>query len=190
MFFQYFSIDLFTMELKILIYIIIGAIWLFAKLRKKSGDSPAEVPDFEPRKAEPSVPRNQPAKGLTFEELLREINDSKKPQQLPKPVSKPVYVDYDDDLKEESRSLENITSGYKGQDKSYKIYDDAKKQAFHRPSLEETMKLSDTDVSFGKFKAFEEEEQPRFLEAYMRELQDPEGFKKAFVMSEILQRKY
>jgi hypothetical protein len=37
---------------------------------------------------------------------------------------------------------------------------------------------------------FEEEKQEDFLSNYMKDLSDPEGFRKAFVMSEILNRKY
>ncbi len=70
------------------------------------------------------------------------------------------------------------------------MYEQAKKQAFNRPSLEETMKVEDTVVSFGRFKAFEQEKKRDLLGEYLAELRDPEGFKKAVVMNEILQRKF
>ena len=70
------------------------------------------------------------------------------------------------------------------------MYEEGKKQAFLRPSLEETMKLEDTIVKFEKFKVFEEEEKQNVLAEYVRDLEDPEGFKKAFVLSEVLQRRF
>ena len=75
-------------------------------------------------------------------------------------------------------------------DKVYDIYEDAKRLAFERPSLEETMKVTDTNVKFGKFKEFEAEEQRDLLAEYSKQFRDPEGLKKAVVLSEILNRKF
>ncbi len=175
------------------IYLIIGIIYLINRARKKAGAAPVDAP--EP-KAERRFDRQEetqanPQKGLTFEELLREITEVKAPV---KPVFQPTqseFVDYDDDLKEEEQDLEDVSGDYRKKDKAYyDTYEEAKRQAFSRPSLEETLKLKDTDMTFGKFKVFEEDAQSNVLNDYLKELKDPDGFKKAFVLSEVLQRRY
>jgi hypothetical protein len=183
------------MELKYWIYIIVGAIYVLSKLLKKPGGSATDIPDAEQPASRPtterSIPTSQPQKTLTFEELLREITEAKTIQEKPKSSPKPVFADYDEDEEEEAKSLETIPSyNYNKKPVVYDEYEEGKKIAFNRPSLEETTKLADTDVRFGKFKVFEEEKQEDFLSNYMKDLRDPEGFRKAFVMSEILNRKY
>jgi hypothetical protein len=83
-----------------------------------------------------------------------------------------------------------VNYDYRQHDKVYETYEEAKRQAFNRPSLEETMRVEDTVVKFGKFKAFEQATERDLMAEYLKEFQDPEGFRKAFVMSEILQRKF
>jgi hypothetical protein len=166
------------MSLKIIIWIIIGIVYLVSRSRKKpepSGQSPV---DFEPENT---------SKPVTFEELLKEIQTAKvKPQ--PKPVAQ--YTDYEEDLEPEEKSLEKTDFNYRDQDKIYEIYENAKKEAFHRPSMEETLKLSDTVVRFGQFKGYQQEVQPTLAAEYAKDLQDPANFKKAFILSEILTRKF
>ncbi len=175
------------------IYLIGGAIYLISRALKKRQAAPdASQPKTErPFSSQGEAQPVAPQKGLTFEELLREITETKAPV---KPVFQPAkseYVDYDDDLKEEEQDLEDVSGDYRKKDTAfYNTYEEAKIQAFNRPSLEETMKLKDTDMTFGKFKVFEEDTQSNLLNDYLKELKDPEGFKKAFVLSEVLQRRY
>ncbi len=187
-------------DFKIWIYIIIGAIYVLSRLRKRPDQSPPETRHDTPpvRDTNESRPSSQ-QKQLTFEELLREITEGKqaeeKPVYQPKPAyvaprAQPKYVDYDDDLKDEAEDLEDVDYDYGKQNKLYEPYEDAKKQAFNRPSLEETMKVEDTVVNFSKFKVFEEQKGRDLLEEYTRDLRDPEGFKKALVLSEILNRRF
>jgi hypothetical protein len=182
-------------DYKIWIYIIIGVIYVLSRLRKSSDSAAPETHQNPPpvRDTFDSKP-SSPQKQLTFEELLREITEAKEPEEKPryqpKPVyvaPKPAYVDYDDDLKDEQQDLEDVNYDYK---KESKVYEDAKKLAFNRPSLEETMKVEDTIVKFSKFKVFEEQKGRNLLEEYTRDLRDPEGFKKALVLSEILNRRF
>ncbi len=174
------------------IYLILGVVYLINRARKKREAEPVNPPSdrserqFDQQKAVPSVPQ----KGLSFEELLREITEAKAPT---KPVVLPTskYVDYDDNLQEEEQDLEDVSGDYRSKDKAfYDTYEEAKRQAFNRPSLEETLKLADTDMKFGKFTVFEEESQTNQLNDYLKQLRDPEGFKKAFVLSQVLQRRY
>lgn len=167
----------------------------------KKSDKPA---DQSPGTPTPRANTDQgKPKALTFEELLREITEAKEPAKQMAPVSQPksyegkftderkfTEVDYDDDLKEEAEDLEEIVPDYRRKSRSYDEYEEGKKNAFNRPSLEETLNVRNTDMKYGKFKVFEQEQQRNLLEEYTRQLQDPEGLKKAVVMSEILSRKF
>src|SRR5256885_507699 len=92
-------------ELKIIIWVIIGIIYLISRARKKS------TPDIPQRPVE-NIPEDKP---VSFEELLREIQASK--QKQPEPVSVPAtefkVEDYDDDLKEEEQPLERTDYTYR-----------------------------------------------------------------------------
>jgi hypothetical protein len=133
--------------------------------------------------ARPAASTSSPSRPLTFEELLQEITTGKTQQQQP-------VVDYDDDLEDEEKDLEDVNYDYRKHDNIYSEYEEAKKQAFNHPSLEETMKVEDTDTSFGRFKVFEQDAKQNLLNEYLADFRDPQGLKKAVVMSEILQRKF
>jgi hypothetical protein len=173
-------------DIKIIVWIVIGLIYLFSR-RKKAAETPPPSRREEPEE-EPTQPRSAPK---SFEELLREIEGMKQPAPPPQPERRyqPV-VDYDENIPEEEQDLEEIKPSYRSDDEIYKTYQKAKEQAFERPSLEETVKLSDTIVRFKQFKGYEKEASRTFLTDYLKELRDPQGFKKAFVMSEILKRKW
>jgi hypothetical protein len=181
------------MDIQFWLYIIIGVIYFLSRVLKKQEPQP----DKEANQNKPVESRqatgqySEKPKALTFEELLREITEAKQP---PKPVlqTQPTreFVDYDDDIAEEEQDLETIDTDYRKNDRGNDVYEDAKRQAFLRPSLEETMNVRDTDMKFGKFKVFDQTKQKNLLEEYAKDLQDPEGLKKAFVLSEILNRKF
>ena len=132
---------------------------------------------------------------MTFEELLREIQASKNPPQPPAPVVtkteykpvKPLVVDYDDDIEQEEKDLETIPAD---DNRSFELYEKAKREAFQRPSLEETMKLQDTVMKYSHFKEYDESAKRSVAKEVLQDFQDPEGFRKAFIMSEILKRKF
>lgn len=182
-------------DVQLWIYIILGIIYLISRLRKK----PQETSDFPEYGPENPVPQSQAGKGkksedtsrpVTFEELLREITEGKTlavPEK--KPAREPEIISYEDDLGEEERSLEK--ESYENRDDRIKsAYEEAKRQAFLRPSLEETMSLADTDMKFGRFKEFDKPVGKNLLHQYLADFNDPEGLKKAIVMSEILKRKF
>lgn len=185
------------MDLQFWIYIIVAIVWVLARALRKAPAEAGQPEERERREVERDSSGNGP---LTFEELLREIQQAKTPpkpvtQELPRPSSqlktappiKPYNeVDYDDDLQDEEQDLETIPT----RETSYEVYEKAKQDAFYRPSLEETMKLSDTEMKFGHFKEYEETVQKSQPSEILRDFKDPEGFKKAFIMSEILKRKF
>lgn len=179
------------------IYLIIGVIYFLSRVLKKSEQQAPEIPQNKPVQGRAPQPRSTPSelpKQMTFEELLREITEGKQvPKTEPRRQEKEVLIDYDDDLPEEAQSLEEVVMEEKTdwrKERRNEIYEEGKRQAFARPSLEETMSLRDTDVRFGKFKVFETNNQRNLLREYTKAFQDPEGLKKAIVLSEILQRKF
>lgn len=192
--FSFFFINLFSMDnFKLWLYVIIGIVYLLSRLLKKRPDESKSQPMPPPKpapRATPQAPASTPQKSLTFEELLQEIATQKQQKPAPsqpRPVAKYTPQQRVDD---EAEDLEDVNYDYRQHDKVYETYEEAKRQAFNRPSLEETMRVEDTVVKFGKFKAFEQATERDLMAEYLKEFQDPEGFRKAFVMSEILQRKF
>jgi hypothetical protein len=179
------------------LYVIIGIIYLISRMRKKSQAEQNDFPEPERRTPERRIderPQARPVeRQLTFEELLREITEGKthrEPERTPEPeIQRPSYKNYDDEVEEEVEVLEDVNYDYRAKDSLYSQYEEAKRQAFERPSLEETMNVNDTDMRFGKFKEFEIAKSQE-VHPYLKDLKNPDGLKKAFVLSEILQRKF
>ena len=175
------------------LYIIIAVIVFLARIFKKANERTADPSDQNERPIRRVTPTSTPQPGnrpLTFEELLKEITEAKKPAYTPPIQRQPEVVDYDDDLEDEEKDLEDVEYDYRKQDKIYDVYENAKTNAFSQVSLEETMKLEDTPMQFGKFKEFDATYNPSVLDIYVKDLRDPEGFKRAVVLSEILNRKF
>jgi hypothetical protein len=167
------------------IWLIIVVVSFLAQRKKKQARN--EAPGVPPNTAE--------EKPISFEDLLREIQASKTPQppvvqEKPRPQPVTAYTDYDEQLPEEEQDLEQVDYKKRDEDATVDVYEKAKLAAFNRPSLEETMKVEDTAVKFGQFKGYQQEKPSTPTQAFIRDLQDPEGFRKAFIMSEILNRKY
>ncbi|HEY3430073.1 MAG TPA: hypothetical protein VGK39_05300, partial [Cyclobacteriaceae bacterium] len=117
------------MDEKILIYIVIGIIYfLFNRLKKKGTEDDREMGVPPEQSQESTSPRP-----MSFEELLREITEGKQQkQQQPVPEGesdyrrvppKPAYVDYDDDIESEEKSLEKVTFD---EERINQVYEDAK----------------------------------------------------------------
>jgi hypothetical protein len=174
------------------LYIIVGGIYVLSrflkKSRQKAGDQAEMDPEKPARRFDPPTakPQPSPSKMMTFEELLKEITESKAP---PKPQPEAQYTNYDEDIAEEEQDLEDVNYDY-NRDKVALAYEDSKQHAFERPSLEETMNVSDINTRFEKFKVFDQAAQGNVMDRYFTDFYDPEGLKKAIVMSEILQRKF
>lgn len=179
------------MDEKILFYIVVGIIYFLFNRMKKS--KPAEERELEG--PQDSSPQNGP-KPMSFEDLLREITEAKKPSEIPPPTQakkpeyqeyrpQPTYVDYDDDLEDEEKNLETFND-----DQTIKAYEEAKAMAFNRPSLEETLSLKQVQVNYSKFKQFEAKEEDTVLKEYVKDLKDPKGLKKALILNEIMNRRH
>ncbi len=171
------------MDIQFWVWVAIVVITLIVRANKKK-------PGQQPSPFEPSS-GDDPTKPISFEDLLREIQAAKAPPK-PQPVPQKTYEveDYDDNLQDEKKDLEKPDYRYRDQDKIYETYEKAKQEAFIRPSLEETMKVEDTVVRFSQFKGYQRVEAVNPLHEYLKELKDPQGFKKAFILSEVLNRKF
>jgi hypothetical protein len=169
------------------IWLIVIVVTLIARARKKRG--PVEK-DTATRPSRPQQEIDASPKPMTFEELLREIQASKTPPPRPIPAKTVDVVDYDDDLQEEAKSLERTDYTYPQPKPSSDIYEKAKQEAFFRPSLEETLKLEDTVVRFDQFKGYQHEQRRNLAAELGEEIRNPAGFRKAFIMSEILNRRF
>jgi hypothetical protein len=191
------------MDIQFWIWLIIIVITLIARASRQKRPQPPPREDYQ----EKEKPSSRP---LTFEELLKEIQAAKEQrQQAPQEPARQIRpaepmrpyaeaepeptvykeVDYDDNVGEEEQDLETITEE-RDDRQSTDVYERAKREAFSRPSLEETLKLEDTIVRFGQFKGYETQTQKAPMADFLAEIKDPEGFRKAFIMSEILTRKF
>lgn len=169
-------------NLQIWIYVILGIVYLIGKARKKP-----EQPPVSNRRSQNGGPVvNEGPKTLTFEDLLKEITEAK--MELPKPEPSREFRGYDEELNEEVDSSKQDYE-YVGQE-TYKSFEQSKYEAFNHLSYEETMKLEDTDVKFGKFQAFEEDNKPSIAAQLAADFEDIDKVKRAFIMSEILNKKY
>lgn len=169
--------------MKVILWIIIGIVYLLARKKKAVPPPPRHQRDPEEAQPEETVPVPK-----SFEELLREIEGMKKPLR---PEPEPEVVDYEDNLGPEERGLEEVTPSYRRDDEqANQVYEEAKRQAFYRPSLEETVKLEDTVVRFSQFKGYTKETKKNVLQEYVKDLREPESFRKAFILSEILRPKF
>ena len=182
------------MEAKYWFYIIVGGIYLLSRILKKNGNEESKSAPAKPQRTVHPQPSEKP-KALTFEELLKEITEGKAAQKASQPQPQPIprayqEVDYDDDLKDEVDDLEEIGTRYPKENSVTRAYEEGKKSAFNRRSLEETLNVRNTDVRYAKFKVFEQAQERNLLEEYTSQFRDPEGLKKAVVMSEILNRKF
>ena len=173
-------------EFKIVFWIVGLILYFLVKSRKNKSIPEAKVPDGE------TTPTG--SKPMTFEELLREITEGKvnQPQvEEPEPV-----VNYDtqnssaeESLKPEKQVLERTDFDYKTQDKIYSVYEQARTDAFQHASLEETIKLTDTDVNFGKFKEYQSDQKKPLIN-FETDLKSPEELRKAIILNEILKPKF
>lgn len=191
-----FFINLFLMDFQFWLYVIVGVIYLVSRLMKKP-EGQGESPDYESEKpvrpsggAQGNPDRNVPRE-LTFEELLREITEGKTiqrqaPQPAPVVTTPSPYASYETVTEDEEDDFDE----YRSNDRTVKVYEEGKRQAFERKSLEETMSLDDTEMTYVRFKEFEEKKRNPVLEQYLGDLNDPDSWKKAVIMSEILQRKF
>ncbi|HEU5148576.1 MAG TPA: hypothetical protein VFT90_17740 [Chryseosolibacter sp.] len=184
------------MDAEFWIYVAIGAIYFLSRFFKKPEEVTGETP--EPQQPETrraprtQVPTTEAPRQMTFEELLREITEAKqsRPRQPePAPQPEPVYEQYEKELGDEARSLEDVSYNEAETAQRWKPYEQIPATT-ERRSLEETLLLEDRKIEFGKFDAFEQKNRNKLLNDYVRLMRNPESLKQAVVMSEILKRKF
>jgi hypothetical protein len=179
------------MKVEFWIYLVIGIIVFLSRLLKKNEQPQGPSPESDtPRRrpGRPQAPVSETPRAMTFEELLREITEGKQAKQRA-PEPPPRYATDEREVDEEARSLEEIPD-QREDSRIFQAYEEAKRLATQRTSLEETLKLKDTPMAFGKFKAFETKEKKNLLNTYTSLIRNPETLKQALVMSEILKPKF
>ncbi len=174
------------MDTQFWIWLIVIVITLIARANKKKPPQPFEPSQPDYRESPPDTTLDKP---ITFEDLLKEIQAAKVPKPVAPPVKKYDFEDYDDDIKEETEVVER--SDYRSEDSIYETYEKAKRDAFSKASLEETLKVEDTVVKFEQQKGYQQvADREATVNEYVKELKNPTSFKKAFILSEILGRRF
>ena len=183
------------MDAQFWIYVVIIAIYFLSRLLKKPEQATGEATENRrPQRRDPVRTDQPPAetpRQLTFEELLREITEGKQAQKRerePEPV--PAYESYEKDPGEEARSLEEVNFDEADNSKRWKPYEEIPVRAVERKSLEETLRLEDTVMSFGKFEAFQNKDRTKLADEYIKLIRNRATLRQAVVMSEILKRKF
>ncbi|MFZ1808243.1 MAG: hypothetical protein WAU36_13520 [Cyclobacteriaceae bacterium] len=182
------------MDLQFWIWLIVIVITLIARAnKKKAGQAPPpeNIPD-QSRRSQPAT-QQPPTKQqpVTFEDLLREIQGEK---ALSKPVaSKPKepeydFVDYDDNIPDEIQDLEDVDYDHNKDERAFQTYEAALKEAEKTPLVKESPNVGSIMRS-EHFKEYSIKKKKVSFN-FLNELKDPQGFKKAFIMSEILNKKY
>jgi hypothetical protein len=176
------------MEPKVIIWIIGIILYFWIKSRKASSSQSPE--ENIPRPTNPTS-----AGPVTFEDLLREIQSSRKPEREPAPTPAPAkpFESYEEVSEESFR--ETIPETEYSRDsfstsETYKSYEKAKSEAFQRASLEDTLKLENTDIKFLKFSEYQATKEPTVAEQISTEFRDPDTLKKYFIVNEVLNRKW
>lgn len=173
------------------IYVIIGVIYIISRLLKKpeqAGEGSGEAPRPPQRRPPQSTESPRP---LTFEELLREITEGKQAEKIPEQRRRePEYATLETVDADEAKSLEEVGFDEAENARIFKAYEDAKRQAFERRSLEETLKLEDTAVDFQRFDVFDDRQKKSLRDDYIQLLRNPRSVRQAVIMSEILKTKF
>jgi hypothetical protein len=178
------------MDFQFWIWLIVIVITLIARAnKKKQAQAPPrdELPDI----SGDSQPSRQP-KAVTFEDLLREIQGEKERSKPVRPEPKVEkqydYVDYDDDIPEEIQDLEDVDYDAPRDVEVFKKYEEAQKEAKYEPISQKKEGVGRI-IRSEHFKEYDLKKKNTSFN-FLNELKDPKGFKKAFIMSEILNKKY
>lgn len=182
------------MDVEFWLYVVIGVVYFLSRLLKKGEQATSEAPKPQRReRPKPARPVPTPAsreaeRPMTFEDLLREIMEGKQAQRRPEPVK--TYQTEEREADDEAQSLEEVGIDEVQRAPRWKPYEEVPDRAFERQSLEETLHLEDTVVEFKKFEPFQQREEKRLSEEYIKIIRNPESLRQAVVMSEILKRKF
>ncbi|MBM3178649.1 MAG: hypothetical protein FJZ78_11670 [Bacteroidetes bacterium] len=217
------------MDGKLIFWIIGLAIYYYLQSRKKKKEE-ASGESTSPPPVSPGP--------ISFEDLLREIQSSKKPTKEPEPVSpqsleeEMVAEEYESEIKDIGEKMssspyaseiedleEKMTSGPSEEVRPMPMYEKAKAEAFERPTLEVSESYDGFNRGRGPFqsrfgtanhsafsaeqhsilkeedksvllKGIEAQKSSALAEEIGNDLRDPDKLKKAFVLNEILGRRF
>lgn len=161
------------MDKEILIYIVFIAIAIISRLLK-SNKNRSKAPSAPPQQRE--TPSQRPGGAKSFEELLREFtgeNTSTEPRSL-----ETVETEYE--------SYEHIPSD----DEIRETYERSVNQAKKLKTLDEQVDLEDIRTKSKYFADDEMKEENSVASDILESLKDPDGARRAVILSEIINRKY
>jgi hypothetical protein len=170
------------------IYVILGVIYLIGRASKKKKEEERQPTRRQNSDSQPSGP-----KPLTFEELLKEITEAKMPEPEKEVVTKKqTYQEYEEETVPEYKSYDTVKEETYEEPKGYD-FEKSRFEAFNRKSYEELQlegALESPKVEYKKFKEFEKEEDSSLARQVALDFEDNDKVKRAFIMAEILNRKY
>jgi len=163
-------------KIKIIFWIIAALIYFFLQRQKAKSQKPIDMPDLEPQ---PKPPK----KGKTFEELLQEIENTRR-----KTFESEVETIPRTEIETKKREvLEDTDYDYRQHDQIYQTYENAKKEAFNRPSLEED---AGNAIVFNRTDKYKLKRKSVLASEYRTYLADPKKIRNAVILKEILTTKF
>lgn len=172
------------MDLGQIIYIIaIVAYFIYNASKKKKGANPMDAEDTQPE---------APQKGLTFEELLKEIRNAQNPQTPetpPAPKPQPVFTAptptaFSEPKPQPKRRFEPVEVV----DDEAKYYEGAFESAPKKNPYQELANKTFAEPEFKRFKS-QEIAKPK-VNPYAELLKNPKSVREAIIVSEILRPKH
>ena len=178
-------------DIQLIIYIIFLVFYLiFKALQKKK-----EPPTRNPEQAE-QIPERKRKPAMSFEDMLKEftgesfIPEDQEAEKEVKPQRKPVTAPYVESERKEEKETEYFTYEKETDDRTRQVYEESIKHGDKAQTLDERINLKDLDIGKVELVVEEDEEKATITNEYLEMFSSTEEAKKAFVMSEIFNRKY
>lgn len=127
---------------------------------------------------------------MTFEDLLREIERSKSPQRSVPTETEVFSEDFEDVYAEEANPVKKEEPKKVHISEILETNEGFERNPYPQLSLEETLKLQPIDTSAPKFKEYIQVEENPLARQIAADFSDPNQLKKAFIMGEVLNRKW
>lgn len=179
-------------DIQLIVYIVFLVFYLiFKALQKKK-----EPPTRNPKQAE-QIPERKRKPAMTFEEMLKEfsgeshIPEEKEAEQEIKQERKPERKAYEEPYQKKEQKTEYFTYEKETEDQTKKVYEESVKRGSKAKTLDERIDLENLKVGKVALAVDEDEEKAELnINEYLEMFSSTGNAKKAFVASEIFNRKY
>ena len=170
-------------DLSIILYIIIGIIYLLSRVFRSKDTPPANIPDeqeeYEQSQSGPERPKRRPS---SFEELLREFSGETEVQETKKDFRQPPATP--DPLKQKAEAMERMD------DEVREVYEKSISQTGKLKTIDELVDIKDEKKNVAVIDVRGKEKRKLKTSKYARLLKNKNNLKTAIVLSEILNRKH